>query len=96
LGTLSLGSTQIIGGQMWRYNSTPAWSQSRSTRIERSVSMSPGPGNYDNPEELSFDTYMRQRLKTFQVRKEAGRRIAKEAKDREAKKQSQSQRPDPQ
>ena len=90
LGTLSLGSTQIIGGQMWRYNSTPAWSQSRSTRIERSVSMSPGPGNYDNPEELSFDTYMRQRLKTFQVRKEAGRRIAKEAKDREAKKQSQS------
>ncbi|CAE7762808.1 unnamed protein product [Symbiodinium sp. CCMP2592] len=79
--------TGVGGGLMPVHNSTPAWSQSRSKRMPGSVSMSPGPGSYGNPEYLSFEKYMPDRLQKVKDRKERGRRIAERAVSREAERQ---------
>ncbi|CAE7356168.1 unnamed protein product [Symbiodinium sp. CCMP2456] len=78
--------TGIRRGLMPVHNSTPSWSQSRSERMPRSVSMSPGPGKY-NPEYLSFEKYMPDRLRKLRERKEQSRRIAERAMSREAERQ---------
>ncbi|CAE7379324.1 Lztr1 [Symbiodinium sp. CCMP2456] len=69
-------------------NRTPAWVFNPRRASGASRMQSPGPGAY-NPEQLSFDRYMPQRLERFKRDKKEGRKVADEAVKKQKTKRKQ-------